>query len=108
MKTAGQLLWNRVRTDTIPSKGSLKVYTGLCQKSLAFGTQPDLASRTMIIPMVPLANWADITHGEPSMENGEVVVTFYNPGLVSRVVNVLFWAPHTYVGPGEADVYNPR
>lgn len=103
-KIAGQLLWNRVRIDSLPN-GSTSISTGLCQKSLAFGTDPNLAARVMVIPMSDTTKWATITHSEPYVSNGVVYVDFANSGGTLLDVNVLFWDPHSHIGPGMADDY---
>ena|SRR5258706_2668738 len=114
---AGTLLWNRQRI-TLPagSQGNPSVTdidTGLQQPNLQFGqsstTEPDLARRTQVMPMVPTAEWTGITHGEPFVDatTHTVHVVFTNPALADHVINVLFWDPHTTIGPGSADAYNP-
>jgi len=126
---AGVLLWNRQRI-TLPN-GFTTINTGLTQVSKAFGNmslnEPPLgvsiappgppdgtlpASRVHVIPEAPLAAWAAITHGEPFVDpaTGTVKVTFNNATAGSPPpsveINVLFWDPHSMVGPGEADTYN--
>lgn len=106
--------------------GEVDVDTGLTQLNKSFAAQspgePPLgiagtaepaggalpASRVMVIPMAPLAAWDDITHGEPYFNTTtgtvHVVFTYATEGEIT--INVLFWDPHTMVGPGEADPYN--
>jgi hypothetical protein len=72
----------------------------------ADGTLP--ASRIQVIPMSPISPWNNITHGEPFVNpaTGTVWVTFNNQNEISGTINVLFWDPHSMVGPGDADTYN--
>jgi len=125
---AGALLWHRMRLTL--SAGLTTVDTGLTQLNKSFandsigepplgvaiappgppdGTLP--ASRVHVIPMSPIPAWTSVTHGEPFVDpaTGTVKVTFNN--VVSPAgpvtINVLFWDPHTIVGPGQADTYNP-
>lgn len=106
-KVAGQLLWNRIKTDNIVGETDYRCNTGLCQKSMA--EDPDFASRVMVIPQAPLSAWADVSIGEPFMTNGVVHVDFSYDGQAEAVIlNVLFWAPHTVAGPVDVDLYNPQ
>jgi hypothetical protein len=125
---AGALLWHRRRLTL--SAGLTTVDTGLTQLNKSFandsigepplgvaiappgppdGTTP--ASRVHVIPMSPIPAWTSVTHGEPFVDpaTGTVKVTFNNTvspaGPVT--INVLFWDPHTIVGPGQADTYHP-
>jgi hypothetical protein len=72
------------------------------------GTLP--ASRVQVIPMAPLSKWNSVVHGEPyfNTNTNTVHVRFSttNEGSVTDL-NVLFWDPHSIVGPGKADTYNP-
>lgn len=113
-QVAGQLLWNRVRVAIAPSgiqATPTPVNTGLRQVSQAFGNDPGLAARTMVIPEVGsmyFPAWQNyITHGEPYMQNGTVWVDFYNTNVMnSYTIRVLFWAPHTLVSPGSVEDYD--
>jgi hypothetical protein len=120
---AGNLLWNRKRF-TLPG-GTTDVDTGLEQSSMSFAAssvgEPPLgvpgaasptpgalpASRVQVIPMSPLPNWANITHGEPyfNTTTNTVHVSFTN-GSTTIEINALFWDPSTIVGPGLASTYN--
>lgn len=73
----------------------------------AGGTPP--VSRVQVIPMAPLALWVDVTHSEPYVDpaTGEVHVTFQKSTKGNVTLNVLFWDPHSMIGPGDADFYNP-
>jgi hypothetical protein len=125
-RKAGTLLWNRQRL-TLPS-GSTSIDTGLQQPNKSFGdyspNEPPLgvsaappgpadgttpAARVQVIPMAPLGGWSLVTHGEPFVNpaTGTVWVTFANANEGDVDINVLFWDPHSMVGPGEADPYNP-
>jgi hypothetical protein len=122
---AGALLWNRQRITL--AAGLTPVDTGLSQVDKAFGNmslnEPPMgvtiappgppdgtgpASRIMVIPQAPTSAWTDITHGEPYLNpaTGTIFVTFNNAGKTPATVNVLFWDPHSLVGPGDADTYN--
>jgi hypothetical protein len=131
---AGQLLWNRRHIHLESIEGApveLDVDTGLCQVNKAFdessngepslgvagiaapapGTLP--ASRVQVIPMAPTGPWALVTHSEPwySTVTDTVHVTFFAPAEMAPEeptdieINVLFWDPHTGIGPGQADPY---
>ena len=124
---AGTLLWNRRRITLLPGEtGITDVDTGLRQPQLAFGNssidEPPLgisgtappvpgttpASRVEVIPQAPLSPWLSITHSEPwfNTVTGTVFVTFKITSEIPLEINVLFWDPHTAVGPGQADTYN--
>lgn len=121
---AGSLLWNRRHLTLVP--GLTPVDTGLSQVDKAFGSmslnEPPLgvtsappgppdgtlpASRIMVIPEAPTAAWTNITHGEPYLNpaTGTIFVTFNNSDKTPATINVLFWNPHSLVGPGDADPY---
>jgi hypothetical protein len=122
-RKAGELLWNRMRFDIaggtitvnsfIPS--SVDIDTGLTQVNQSF---PDMSpgepgfgspSRVQVIPMVPMGAWAAITHDEPFLDpaTGTIHVVFHNNNTTPVTVNAFFWDPHSMVGPGDADTYNP-
>lgn len=65
------------------------------------------ASRVMVIPEPPTAGWTGVTHGEPYFDtaSGTVKVQLRNAGGSIASLNVLFWDPHTSIGPGQADTY---
>lgn len=123
---AGALLWNR-RRITIGA-GATSIDTGLQQPNKSFGDyspgEPTLgvesappgpadgtlpASRVQVIPEAPLNPWQGVTHGEPFVNpaTGTVWVTFNNSSENTISLNVLFWDPHSMVGPGAAVPYNP-
>lgn len=105
------------RRLTLPS-GDTVVDTGLVQTNRNFDPDPGMdggfvgpfliASRVMVQPMAPTANWANITHTEPTVNpaTDHVEVTFSNGGDEVDI-NVLFWNPHTSICPVSADSYNP-
>ena len=122
---AGTLLWNRKRITLAP--GDTTIDTGLTQLSKIFASmspgEPPLgvttsppgppdgtlpASRVQVIPQAPLGPWNSVTHGEPFIDpaTGTVKVTFVLDSEGSVTINVLFWDPHSMVGPGQADTYN--
>ena len=123
MTIAGQLLVARKRLNL--AAGVLtNVDTGLTQKSFAFpsGDAPigveqalppadgaDPASRVMVIPLAPTLQWAGVTHGEPYLDTdtNTIHVVFLNNSEGAVDINVLFWLPHSGIGPVEADTYNP-
>jgi hypothetical protein len=71
---------------------------------------PVLVSRVHVIPMAPTTAWALVSHGEPFVDptTGTVWVAFTNAGQSTVELNALFWDPHSIVGPGQADTYNPQ
>lgn len=108
---AGQLLWSRQHITLLASQ-TLNVDTGLTQLNTGFDNssldEPGFGtpSRVHVIPMAPVDQWSAVTHDEPTIgPNGTIVVTFRNQNLFSVEINVLFWDPHTAVGPGDADSY---
>jgi len=122
---AGNLLLNRMRI-TIPQAtrpqegpsipGLLDVDTGLqqCLRAFPVGEPTDdpafgAASRIMVFPMSPIANWPGLTHDEPylSPTTKTVHVVFHNYNPAPETVNVLFWDPHSAVCPLSANTYNP-
>jgi hypothetical protein len=129
-KRGNQLLWNRMRLTlphtTIGDGGNIPhpvdVDTGLCQPTLAFehgepildGEDPSLPfvgvpSRVQVLPMLPWSAFDDVTHAEPYFDDatGTVHVVMLNSNLFADVeVNVLFWDPHLYISPGDADCYS--
>jgi len=107
---AGTLLWNRRRID-LPL-GTTPVDTSLIQGAQSFaGMSPDepgLTQRVQVIPMAPTNKWSNVTHGEPYVGAGGTVwvdFTNNNDGPITNL-NVLFWDPHSLVGPGKAATYN--
>lgn len=96
---AGQRLWNRQQIN-VPV-GSTDVPHGLMQQNLAI--DPALAASIMVIPLPPTSNWDNITTGEPTAS----IVPFSNSGGGNVDLNVLFWLPHTMMGPGDAATYLP-
>jgi hypothetical protein len=64
-------------------------------------------SRVQVVPMAPLSAWNNVTHDEPIFDptTGTVHVLFSNSGAPTTI-NVLFWDPHSLIGPGQADTYN--
>lgn len=127
---AGNLLWNRKRIAL--GNGVTSIDTGLRQTNLSFGASSDNepvlaiagasapgagalpASRVQVIPLAGVAggaSWDGIgVSGEPYLKpaTGTVWVDFIGTDLEGTVhLNVLFWDPHTSVGPGQADTYNP-
>ncbi len=122
MGKAGNLLWHRMRVtitgtqdvDTLVTQ-NVKIFDAPNEPSMgvveagatppAAGTPP--ASRIEVIPMAPLAAWANITHSEPYFDatTGTMHVTFVNGGAPAEI-NVLIWDPHSLIGPGQADTYH--
>jgi len=109
---AGNLLIHRMQIFLID--GATDVDTGLQQNLRAFpvGEPTDdpvgaAASRIMVIPMMPLANWLTVTHGEPYMHptTHTVHVRFVSNGS-DVTIDALFWDPHSIVCPLSADPYN--
>jgi hypothetical protein len=127
---AGQLLWSRLQFDVAASEVASSVNTGLIQNNLGFasssadeptlgvtevdpgpviGDATDTPSRIQVIPLMPVAAWANVFHSEPYVDpvTNAVHVTFYNTTGSVVTVNCLFVNPHTLIGPGEAVAYNP-
>jgi hypothetical protein len=112
----GNLLWRRMRLH-ITQGGDFTVDTGIRQASQNFEAGDPvlngtllIPSRLMVIPLVPLDLWADIIFDEPAIDpvTHTVHVTFHVNGVVREPfdINVLFWDPHSKVGPGQAQTYN--
>lgn len=100
-KTAGALLINRVNTGDITHGQTLTVKTGIAQVSKAFGTDPGLLARIMVIPLPPLDNWYLMTHGDPFYDvDGDIAVTFTNGSGQTVPLNVMFVDFHSLAGPG--------
>lgn len=114
---AGALLWNRQQITVLPGQGlpANLIDTGLAQVNKNFADQSvgepainaagTIGSRIQVLPLAPLSAWTGITHGEPFLDtDGKIKVQFDNVGQ-TQVLNVLFWNPHSIVGPGDADLY---
>lgn len=109
---AGALLWNRMAVELPPNAPTLDVDTGLTQVNRALSDPPlgngIVTSRVQVIPLAPIDGWLGLTHGEPFLDpiTNTIHVVFaigcQRPGAT---INVLFWDPHTLIGPGEADPY---
>jgi len=123
-RKAGALLWNRTTVTFPPNVGTVDVDTGLTQPNRSFDayspsepgldTDVTIGSRVQVVPLSPIANWAGKIHGEPFFNptTGTVHVVISiglipEPPFQIAPVNVLFWDPHSIVGPGDADTYNP-
>lgn len=123
---AGALHWNRRHLVLTPDQ-VLDVDTGLQQVNQNWGANSDNepplgiagvapppggatpASRVQVMPMAPTIPWQAIVHSEPWLNTatGTVFVTFTNTSEGQQEFNVLFWDPHTSIGPGQAQTYNP-
>jgi hypothetical protein len=121
---AGTLLWNRKNITIGPA--ATPVDTGLCQTRLNFEGnsigEPSLgipgvvapapgslpASRVQVLPMAPTSDWGSVRHSEPwfNTATNTVFVTFWTANETEATINVLFWDPHSAIGPGQADAYN--
>jgi hypothetical protein len=111
----GQLLVSRQQI-TIIGEAPQVIDTGLRQVNQAFGAssvnEPGLAARTMVIPLIgsndAAGDWRDVrVNAEPFIgPDGTVLVELRYVGEARDVtVNVLFWAPHTSIGPVDAEPY---
>lgn len=129
----GNLLWSRFRLTLAAGAGAGNLIdTGIEQTNRSFASDsagapalggepvmPEVGvseiSRLQVIPMCSsggLAAWLGVTHGEPFATvniDGRTTlkVQFTNANGGPVTVNVLFWDPHTAIGPGEANAYNP-
>jgi len=121
-RKAAALLWNRMRVEILD--GVIDIDTGLTQPNRSFpdyspgepplgvnaavspvaGTPP--ASRIQVIPMAPLSDWQGVTHGEPYFNTTTNTIHVQFSNGVQTFINVLFWDPHSLIGPGDADTYN--
>jgi hypothetical protein len=98
---AGQKLWNR-KHITLKAGETTAVPHGLRQ--VRRNIDPTFKQAVQIIPLPPLANWVGIELG--AQPDDEYVYLVNNAGTGNDVeVDVLFWEPHTVVGPGDADDY---
>ncbi len=108
---AGALLWNR--KSLVLAAGANDVDTGLTQLNTGFSNssvnEPGFGtpSRIQVMPLAPTASWSQITHSEPvfNTTTKTIHVVFTVAGQEGTTVNVLFWDPHTAVGPGNAHIY---
>jgi hypothetical protein len=108
-KNAGELLWNRQRINI--DDETIDVDTGITQVDRSFGdmslNEPTFGnpSRIQVIPLAPTSEWIGLTHGEPFFNSatGTIHVLFQNNS--DTTFNVLFWDPHSILGPGQADFY---
>lgn len=87
-------------------EGDNDIDTGLTQVNRGMAPDPTLAERTMVIIVPPTDNWNGITMlsdptFDPVTQTVHVVLTANN----DFTVNVLFWVPHTLVGPVSVDTY---
>jgi hypothetical protein len=102
---SGQRLWNR--KHLVLEVGENIVPHGLTQ--LRRNIDPQFAPAVQIIPLPPLDAWAGVQLGaQPDSENVMFIVpdTGGKTGKPEQVeLDVLFWEPHTVVGPGDADEY---
>lgn len=120
-KKAGFLMWNRMRI-TINANTAVEVDTELAQPTGSFqnmstdeprinqftGSSGTIGSRIQVIPLAPLIAWQNIVHSEPFLSaDGKIKVLFTNTGQSNVTINVLFWNPHSLVGPGDSDVQSP-
>jgi len=110
----GPLLVSRQQITLVA--GANVIDTGLRQVNQAFGSssesEPGLAERTMVIPLVASSsatgNWSLVRVADPTIgPDGTVLVSLTWLGEAgSATYNVLFWAPHTSIGPVDAEPYS--
>lgn len=119
---AGALLWSRKKLTLDPGVNPA-TDTGLRQVLQNFGDMSideprinqfvgsdgsTIGSRIQVIPLVPTSNWANVAHSEAFLAaDGSIRVIFTNNGPNPVTINVLFWNPHSLIGPGDADVQSP-
>jgi len=93
---SGQRLWNRAHLTLTSGENIIPHRLAQVNRNI----DPQFAPSVQIIPLPPLANWVGVELGaQPDDEN----VVLISPD--DREVDVLFWEPHTVVGPGDADDY---
>lgn len=118
---AGQLLWRRAQITLEP--GVTDFDTGLTQLNRAFENSsidepglgstpfpidPNDGSRIQVIPLAPLNAWATVLNAEPFLDPTTNTIHVLFAQFVDEVpvtINVLFWDPHTAIGPGRAMTY---
>jgi hypothetical protein len=110
----GQLLVSRQQITLVA--GPQTIDTGLRQVNQSFGasseSEPGLAERTMIIPLAASSSatgdWSLVRVADPTIgPDGAVRVQMTWLGEASSATyNVLFWAPHTSIGPVDAEPYS--
>ena len=126
-KKAGNLLWRRMRITLAAGTGGefpipsrLDVDTGITQLQKGFDNDSlgepgfDLAgagdpTRVQVVPLSPIAAWGGVTIDDPvwDLTTETMHVVFHNSATQQVEINVLFWDPHSLIGPGRADTYNP-
>lgn len=97
---AGNLLINR-RHLTLAA-GVTSITTGI--KVSSNNLDPQLPARLMVLVMPPTSNWNAINAmSEPYMSGTDLIVDFSCTSATT--INVLFFLPHSIIGPVSADDY---
>ena len=128
-KRAGALNWRRMVVEVPNQIGGVDVDTGLTlpaqeraflansENEPRFDLDGVVGSRIQVIPLAPLTEWFatnPVTHGEPFLDpaTDTIHVHFYPRStggeqgvVVASTLNVLFWNPHSSIGPGMAEPY---
>ena len=122
-KRGGQLNWRRM--SIVLQGGDNPIDTGICFPDEAFEpgqpvldgrdpvppADPGVASRLMVIPLIPYLENISVAHEpyvDPTTKTVHVVI---NNSGAPETANLLFWAPSPHESPGMADTYialNPR
>lgn len=122
----GEQLWTRKRVTLVSGAGAGNlVDTGIWQTNRAFDAssvrEPPMVAAGAVgsrLQVIPLAYgtgtpaWNNVSHADPvatvNLDGRTTLkVQFTNGNEGPVTINVLFWDPHTAIGPGEADLYNP-
>ena len=100
----GQRLWEQFSLilpagTPIPIVPATKGTPAVGQVDLAI--DPDEIESIMVIPLAPLASWADVVVAVGTDLAGDPEITLTSAG--GATVNGLLWLPHTEIGPGFVD-----
>lgn len=114
-KRSGTLLWRRMQFGSLFLDGlEHDIDTGLTQVGQALGPdEPPIdgnigPSRIMVLVLQQFIPTANIQlKRQPFIDpvTNTVHVLLQNTGDPTQGVSILFWDPHTLIGPGQADPY---
>jgi len=103
---AGHLLLSR--RALMLSPGTNLINTGICQTDHALAPDPGVAERLVVQPLPPLSSWvfaSIMLVSQPRWVGKTIEVELINQTNSTIGVNVLFWVPHSSIGPISADPY---